>query len=211
MKELHVLPSSNFLTFLQTQVRNRWESADDFVFYFDRLCDILMQFVLSLLPYEPHSVDTYVNSKFNGLKFSGVCCLTVVRRGIPLENSLRRHLEDVAVGKVVIRQAANREPRLFYFSFPEIMNQTETILLLDSVIASANAIIMALHLLLDHGVQIQKIVVVCVVISPQGISSIRKLFPGLRIVTASVEEGLDTNYLLVPGMGSIGKRYFDGK
>ena len=54
----------------------------------------------------------------------------------------------------------------------------------------------------------EDITMVCVIAAPEGIARLTESDPGIRIVTAAVDEGLDENGYIVPGLGDFGDRLF---
>lgn len=61
---------------------------------------------------------------------------------------------------------------------------------------------------MEHGVQEERIVFLNLVAAPEGIERLVKRFPKLTIITAEVDEGLNENKYIVPGLGDFGCRYF---
>ena len=49
---------------------------------------------------------------------------------------------------------------------------------------------------------------VCVVAAPEGIAALGKAAPHARLFTAAVDDGLNDNAYIVPGLGDAGDRQF---
>jgi uridine kinase len=89
-------------------------------------------------------------------------------------------------------------------------------------IGTGAAALMAIRVLLDHGVQENHIVFVTFLgVTRGGMVVIRKAFPRIRFVCGAVDDGLREDWLqnddgsqgrrvwsITPGMGSIGDRYY---
>jgi uracil phosphoribosyltransferase len=58
----------------------------------------------------------------------------------------------------------------------------------------------------EHGCQ--NIQMVCLVVSPEGVSKMEKDHPGLRISTASLDRCLNKSGYILPGLGDAGDRIF---
>jgi len=54
----------------------------------------------------------------------------------------------------------------------------------------------------------QDVTLLSVVAAPEGIARLERLHPGARIVTAAIDEGLDSHAYIVPGLGDFGDRLF---
>jgi uridine kinase len=44
--------------------------------------------------------------------------------------------------------------------------------------------------------------------APQGVHVVSKRFPRIKIVTSEIEQGLNDDFRVIPGMGEFGDRYF---
>lgn len=50
--------------------------------------------------------------------------------------------------------------------------------------------------------------IVCVISAPEGVAAIQSKFPQIDIFAASLDDKLDDNKFIVPGLGDYGDRYF---
>jgi uracil phosphoribosyltransferase len=62
--------------------------------------------------------------------------------------------------------------------------------------------------LIERGVKEENIIFVNLLSTPNGLEQVSQAFPKITLVAASVEDGLDENKFLLPGIGDFGKRYF---
>lgn len=116
----------------------------------------------------------------------------------------------MSLGKLVIQQldsAKEAGPRLYYYKFPQELKEKH-VLLFDAILASANAIIMGIRVLLDHECREDQILVCCMFASPEGLAAVLTVFPQVRVIVGCVEKGLDDNMHLVPGIGAFSARYY---
>lgn len=79
---------------------------------------------------------------------------------------------------------------------------------------------MALRVLLDHGVPQERILFLNLISSPEGISVVSYMFPKIKIITTEVDQGLNEKFYITPGftrrfqelnslgIGNFGDRYF---
>ena len=193
---LHVLPQTKQLRALHTIVRDRDATRDDLVFYSGRIMRLLIECALDLLPYAPWEVQTPVGETYAGLRLPApVCGVSVIRAGDSMEGALRSAWPSVRIGKILIqRDKVTKLPQLFYKNLPHDIAERH-VLLLDSGVAEGNIIFVSL------------------IAAPEGIAAVRGQHPELPIVTSSVEERLNENAYMIPGIGDFGDRYFgtDGK
>jgi uracil phosphoribosyltransferase len=80
--------------------------------------------------------------------------------------------------------------------------------MLDPMLATGGTARAAIEVLLERGVAEQNIVFVNFITVPEGLGAVCERFPRVRIVTSSIEERLNENAYMLPGMGDFGDRYF---
>ncbi|KZO96697.1 armadillo/beta-catenin/plakoglobin [Calocera viscosa TUFC12733] len=215
---------------IHTVLRDKTTSREDFIFFADRLATLVVERGMDLLPYVRDSVETPTGAMARGLKLDAdVCGVSIIRAGGPLQAGVQRVLRDVPLGGLLIQSdPSTGEPLLLHSSLPRCLlhrNQaSEThVFLLDTQIGTGAAALMAIRVLLDHGVQEGKIIFLTFLVSQQGGPNVlRRAFPQVRIVTSAVDDVLQSGWgaldeetgerrrvwKIVPGMGYIGDRYY---
>ena len=61
----------------------------------------------------------------------------------------------------------------------------------------------------EKGIPINNIKCICIIAAPEGIENIQKNFPEIEIITASIDDHLNENGYIVPGLGDAGDRIFN--
>lgn len=79
---------------------------------------------------------------------------------------------------------------------------------LEPMIATGGTVPAVIRLLLEKGVPEGNIVFVDFITVPEGIDAVCRRHPKVRIVTSSVEERLNENAYMIPGIGDFGDRFF---
>jgi uracil phosphoribosyltransferase len=82
------------------------------------------------------------------------------------------------------------------------------VLVLDPMLATGGSLVHCCQLLVDRGCT--DVIVCCVLAAPEGIERLRGSGLPLRLVTASIDEGLNEKMYIVPGLGDAGDRQFGG-
>eukprot|EP00471_Norrisiella_sphaerica_P013916 CAMPEP_0184497136 /NCGR_PEP_ID=MMETSP0113_2-20130426/35766_1 /TAXON_ID=91329 /ORGANISM="Norrisiella sphaerica, Strain BC52" /LENGTH=427 /DNA_ID=CAMNT_0026884113 /DNA_START=230 /DNA_END=1513 /DNA_ORIENTATION=- len=220
-----VLPPTPMLRAAHTELRNRDTTAFGFRQAAHRVGRVLMSATLGLametkILREPRRFsfadDGEANGPDDGFLLSDsntgpeVFGVSIVRGGQALETVLKEYIPEVCIGKIIIAQSGDKSagPRLYYCRFPRDI-QNGSVILMDPVLATANTCEMALRILLDHGIQESQIILCCLIAAPQGLLSISRNFPKVRIVCSWVDQGLDKRFFVKPGLGYFGARYFD--
>ncbi|CAF3685612.1 unnamed protein product [Rotaria sordida] len=199
------------IKYLHTIIRNKDTDRDEFIFYSKRLMRILIEYALSLLPFEDVIVETPQKLLYEGKKhvYTEICGVSIVRAGECLEPALIEVHKDAKIGKILIQtNQLTGEPELHFLRLPrDIANAY--VLILDATIATGAAALMAIRVLLDHNVSEDKIALLSLLVSKQGVQTVAYAFPKVKIVTTACDTQLDQNTgFICPGLGNFGDRYF---
>ncbi|RKF77862.1 Uracil phosphoribosyltransferase [Golovinomyces cichoracearum] len=208
-ENVHVLPQTPQLIALLTMIRNEETARADFIFYSNRIIRLLVEEGLNHLPVVEHNVITPVGQTYAGVKFRGkICGVSIMRAGEAMEQGLRDCCRSVRIGKILIqRDDETSKPKLFYDKLP-LDIASRWVLLLDPMFATGGSATMAVEILISRGVPEERILFINLIASPEGIESFSRKFPTLRIVTAFIDQGLDTKKYIIPGLGDFGDRYY---
>ncbi len=206
---VHLLAQTNQLRALHTVIRDRGADRDDFVDAAGRIMRLLIETGLDLLPHEEYDVMTPVGQTYRGLRVAPeICGVSIVRAGDSMEAALRGVLRGVRIGKILIqRDKETKLPHLYYTALPDDIADRH-VLLLDPMLATGGTAIAAIEILLEHGVPQSDIVFVNLIAVPEGITAVCERFPAVRVVTSAIDEHLNENAYMIPGIGDFGDRYF---
>eukprot|EP01136_Pigoraptor_vietnamica_P036722 Opistho-1_new@103689 len=206
---LHVLKQSSQVRGLHTIIRDRETPRDEFIYYSQRLMRLLIEYALGFLPYTPTTVETPRGLPFHGHRFTGrLCGVSIVRAGVTMEMALRDVSKDVRIGKILIQtDEETGEPQLHYCSLPKNMKNSH-VMLMDATIASGAAALMAIRVLLDHEVPEENIFFTSLLAAPQGIHTLAYAFPKVKIIVSHVDDSVNEQYHIMPGIGNFGDRYY---
>ncbi|KAI1129462.1 uracil phosphoribosyltransferase-domain-containing protein [Nemania abortiva] len=203
------LPQTPQLIALLTKIRDKNTERADFIFYSNRIIRLLVEEGLNHLPVVEQTITTPVGRNYAGLMFQGkICGVSIMRAGEAMEQGLRDCCRSVRIGKILIqRDEETSQPKLFYDKLPEDIAE-RWVLLLDPMFATGGSAIMAVEVLKSRGVPEERILFLNLIASPEGISNFATRFPKLRVVTAFVDQGLDSKNYIVPGLGDFGDRFY---
>jgi uracil phosphoribosyltransferase len=93
-----------------------------------------------------------------------------------------------------------------YVNLPEI-RPSDTVVVADPMLATGSTMVAALDAVLD-GVSPATAVALSAVSAPEGIDRVADRFPDVELVTAGIDDRLDENGFIVPGLGDAGDRAF---
>lgn len=132
----------------------------------------------------------------------------VLRAGLGMANAALGLLPESSMGFVgLARDEHTFEPRAYMESLPADLSGIP-VLVLDPMVATGGSLLHCCQLLADRGCT--DISVLCVLAAPAGIERLKRSGLPLRVVTASLDEGLNDKMFIVPGLGDAGDRQFGG-
>ncbi|KAJ2849402.1 hypothetical protein IWW36_002648 [Coemansia brasiliensis] len=206
---LHLLPQTNQLKGLMTIIRDANTPRGDFVFYSDRVIRLLVEEGLNYLPVVEKQVTTPMGMAFQGVAFEGrICGVSIMRAGESMEQGLREVCTSVRIGKVLIqRDERTAQPKLYYSKLPKDIAD-RWVLLLDPMLATGGSAMKCIEVLLEAGVKEERILFINLICAPEGALAMLEKFPKLQIITAEIDERIDDNKFILPGLGDFGDRYF---
>jgi uracil phosphoribosyltransferase len=132
----------------------------------------------------------------------------VLRAGLGMADSALALLPESSMGFVgLARDEHTFQPRAYMESLPGDLAGLP-VLVLDPMLATGGSLLHCCKLLVDRGCT--DIIICCVLAAPAGIDRLRDAGLPLRLVTASIDEGLNDKAFIVPGLGDAGDRQFGG-
>ena len=130
----------------------------------------------------------------------------VLRAGLGLLDPATRLLPGAQVGFVgLARDEDSHLPVSYLCSLPEDLRGRHVVVL-DPMLATGGSLVSTLDTLAARGAR--NVVVVCVLCAPEGIDTVRDSGLAATLVTAAVDERLDSDAFIVPGLGDAGDRLF---
>lgn len=124
-----------------------------------------------------------------------------MRGGSCLETALKRTITDCVTGRVLIQtNYRTGEPELHYLKLPSGIESHASVLLLDPQMSSGGAALMAVRILIDHGIEQEHIVFVTFAAGKRGLQRLTTVYPHIKVVVGRIEEEGEERW--------IEKRYF---
>ncbi len=130
----------------------------------------------------------------------------VLRAGLGMAPAAAALLPEAQMGFVgLARDETTHQSRAYLESIPDDLSG-RTAIVLDPMIATGGSLMHCVRLLSERGAR--EVIVVCVLAAPEGLERLRASGLNVRVVTAAVDERLDENAYIVPGLGDAGDRQF---
>lgn len=131
----------------------------------------------------------------------------ILRAGLAMAGGVLKMLPNASVGHIgLYRDEKTFEPVEYFFKMPPHFAE-KTLIVVDPMLATGGSASAALRLLKDRGAR--KIYFLCIVSAPLGIEQLTTEHPSIPIYTAAIDEGLNANCYIIPGLGDAGDRIFN--
>ena len=135
--------------------------------------------------------------------------VSILRAGNGLLDGVLELIPSARVGFVgLYRDEKTLQPVEYYFKVPDGI-EDRVVIAVDPMLATGNSSAAAIQRLKDAGAR--DIRFLCLLAAPEGVERMREAHPDVPIVTAAVDEKLNENGYIVPGLGDAGDRMFGTK
>ncbi len=133
----------------------------------------------------------------------------ILRAGMGMLDGVIRVIPNAKIGHIgMYRDEETYEPINYFFKVPKNIEKKE-VFLLDPMLATGGSACDAIELLKEKGVK--KINFLCIISAPEGIKAVTKKHPDVKIYTAHIDNKLNKNKYICPGLGDAGDRIFGTK
>ena len=135
--------------------------------------------------------------------------IPILRAGLGMLDGVISMVPTAKVGHIgMYRDEKTFEPVNYFFKVPEGIEKREAILL-DPMLATGGSAEDAIELLKQKGVE--KIKFLCIIAAPEGLKRVSKKYPDVMFYTSCIDEKLNKNKYIVPGLGDAGDRIYGTK
>ena len=133
----------------------------------------------------------------------------ILRAGMGMVDGVLRLMPNAKIGHIgLYRNEETLEPVEYYCKLPENVENKEVILL-DPMLATGGSGSAAITMLKNKGVK--KVKFLCIIAAPVGIEKIKTDHPDVEIYCAQLDDHLNENGYIVPGLGDAGDRIYGTK
>ena len=133
----------------------------------------------------------------------------ILRAGTGMLDGIINLVPNAKIGHVgMYRDEETFKPNVYYFKVPKDIDKRE-VLILDPMLATGGSGIDTIELLKEKGAK--NIKFLCIIAAPEGIKAMQEKHPDVKIYTTSIDEKLNENAYIVPGLGYAGDRIFGTK
>lgn len=178
----------------------------DFRAAMKRISTILAYHSLKELPLKSLQIKTPIKETSGFDIDQEIIVVPILRAGLGMSDAILQFIPDAKVGHLgMYRDETTYQPVDYYSNIPPGVEDA-LVLVVDPMLATGGSADDALSHLKRAGAQhLRFISLIC---APEGLQKITQKHPDVQIITAAVDEKLNENAFIVPGLGDAGDRYF---
>ena len=176
---------------------------------------ILVEEVAMLMGYEAMrdlpTEDVEVKTPITTRKLPMLCgkklaIVPILRAGLGMVSGLLALVPSAKVGHIgLYRDEVTHEPHEYYCKLPDRINE-RLVIVCDPMLATGGSAIQAVDFLKDKGCK--NIKFMCIIAAPEGLDALRTAHPDIDIYVVNLDEKLNEDAYIVPGLGDAGDRIF---
>lgn len=191
-------------------IRDKKTGTKEFREIISEIATLLCYEAMSDAKLEEVEVETPIcKTKAYKLNENKYAFVPILRAGTGMLDGLIKAIPNAKIGHIgLYRDEKTHEPIRYFYKMPKDIASREVIIL-DPMLATGGSACDTIAMLKKDGVK--KIKFLCIIAAPEGIQKIEDLHPDVRVYTASVDEKLNENAYIVPGLGDAGDRIFGTK
>ncbi len=143
------------------------------------------------------------------LKGKKLAVVPILRAGLGMVDGMLAMIPAAKVRHIgLYRDPETLEPVEYYCKLPEDCGERE-VFVVDPMLATGGSSVAAIQMLKEKGVQ--KIHFLCVIAAPEGVERMKEAHPDVDIYIGALDERLNEQGYIVPGLGDAGDRIFGTK
>ncbi|HBZ57849.1 MAG TPA: uracil phosphoribosyltransferase [Sutterella sp.] len=132
----------------------------------------------------------------------------VLRAGLGMSDGLLELMPSARVGHIGMYRGPDKRPVEYLVRLPQVTDRF--FILCDPMLATGYSAVHAIDVLVKRGVPVDYIRFLALVAAPEGVKVVQDSYP-IEVYVASLDERLNENAYIVPGLGDAGDRLFGTK
>lgn len=192
-----------------SKMRDINTKTKDFRDLLQEIAVLMMYEVTKEYPLKKINIQTPIAKTLGYQLKNDLILIPILRAGIGMADGISKVIPDAKVGHIgLYRNEKTLNPVEYYAKFPRNIKNADVIIL-DPMLATGNSLLKAIEIVKQK--KPKSIRYVGIVASPEGLKKINKIHSDVDIFIASVDQKLDENGYITPGLGDAGDRLFGTK
>ena len=162
------------------------------------------------LPLEDVVIETPIaTGTFKRLSGKKLAIVPILRAGLGMVDTIIDLIPSAKVGHIgLYRDPETHNPVEYYCKMPNDISERE-VLIVDPMLATGGSAVAAITFLKGYGCKHIKLM--NIIGCPEGVKAVQEEHPDVDIYLAYMDQGLNENKYIVPGLGDAGDRIFGTK
>jgi len=156
---------------------------------------------------EDQTITTWQGEEsFSFIKEEDIIFVTILRAGLPMIESVTALFPKASSGFLAMkRDEKTHQSVLYYDRIPECKDKT--VVIVDPMVATAGSLCDAISVIKTKSPK--KIISLNIIGSPEGMEILEQKHPDIELFIAQIDEKLNENMFIVPGLGDAGDRSYN--
>ncbi len=190
-----------------TQLRDKNTTKKEFRELIGELTGLMFYEATRSCPTDTQVVETPLTEAHGREMLQRILLVPILRAGLGMVDPILKLVPTAKVGHIgLYRDEDSLEPVEYYLKVPENLDNC-IVLLLDPMLATGGSAAKAISLLKQKGFT-DDLRFLCLVAAPEGVETVKEAHPDVSIYAASVDEKLNEDGYILPGLGDAGDRLF---
>ena len=189
-----------------TQIRNKDTGTKEFRENVNEIAGLMAYEITRDIPVRETETETPMMRCVTHELSRDIVLIPILRAGLGMVDGITSLIPTAKIGHVgMYRDHDTLEPLSYYAKFPYRMKKA-VVLVLDPMLATGGSASATLDKLKAEGAKDLKLV--CIVGAPEGLERVKKDHPEVNVFLAALDQGLNDQGYIIPGLGDAGDRLF---
>lgn len=190
-------------------LRDKTTPPESFRHIVHRLSILLSYEACQSLLIRPTTVETPLAVAQGGVLQQRIAIVPILRAGLGMVDPV---LDLIPVAQVwhlgFYRDEKTHQPVEYYKKLPQ-SEPVDIAMILDPMLATGGSALAALDAVYEWGAK--EVSLLSMIASPEGILNVHKRWPDTKLFVCAIDEGLNENAFIMPGLGDAGDRIFNAQ
>lgn len=187
-------------------LRDKNTDNQDFRLILEELTTLMVYEITRNYPLEDKVIQTPLEETTVQTLATKVALVPILRAGVGMLEGVLNLLPKARVGHLgLYRNEETLDPVEYYKKLPRSLSEFQ-IIVVDPMLATGGTAKAGVEIVKEEGGQ--NVQFLCLVAAPEGIKNFSQQHPNVPIYTAAVDQRLDENGYIHPGLGDAGDRLF---
>ena len=189
-----------------TEMRDKRTGTREFRKNLDEIGGLMVYEVTRDLETKKVKIETPICPYEASVLAAPVVVAPILRAGLGMVSGVLNLIPDAEVAHIgLFRDEETLEPHTYFEKYPKNMKEAE-VLIVDPMLATGGSSIAAIDMVKKQGAKSIKLM--CLVGAPEGVRAVEAAHPDVDVYLAALDDHLNENGYIVPGLGDAGDRIF---